>query len=347
MTESAIGDRAKYIFAIGGNYMATEQLIGRRKTPMLYGDVPSFLGMPVARQPSELQGAGAVLLGIPFDGIATYRGGATRLAPQYIRKFSLLWSTYNLSIDIDFAQYIKLMDYGDVDVVPGEEMESYRRAEERLSHILSVGAVPIGMGGDHGISIPMVRAVARAQKQTPLGVIIFDTHHDMIHDLDGNLLTRASPTRRIIELPQVDPRRVVIIGLRGPRNPEEGYKLAREKGITCFTMDTVDEQGIVAVARKALAIACPDGGRPYLSVDIDSFDPGYAPATNSPDPGGFSPRELIKGLRIVAERGFCGFDIVEVVPEYDNTGGITSTLASRIITEAIGCLALAKRQGLM
>lgn len=315
-------------------------------TPTLYGDVPTFMGVAPARIPADLTGAGAVVLGIPFDGVSTFRGGATRMGPQFIRKFSLLWGSYNLSVDMDFARYVKLLDYGDVDVVPGDEVESYRRTEERLGHILAAGAVPIGIGGDHGISIPMVRSVAAAQRETPMGVIVFDTHNDMLDDLQGNLLTRASPTRRIVELPQIDPKRVVLIGVRGPRNPEDGTRLARELGIHTITMDEVDELGIAEVARRALSLACPDGGRPYISVDIDAFDPGFAPATNSPDPGGFSPRELIKGLRVVAQRGFTGFDIVEVAPEYDTTGGITSVLASRVINEALCCLALARQKGL-
>lgn len=325
--------------------MSTEELSGSRPVPRLYGDVPTFLGAPRALDPGDLAGAQAAVLGIPFDGLATFRGGATRLAPQFIRKYSLLWGSYNLSLDLDISSYVKLVDYGDVDVVPGDEAESYRRAEERLGEILAAGAVPVGIGGDHGISIPMVRAVARARQGTPMGVIIFDTHHDMIHDMAGNLLTRASPTRRIIELPEVPPERVVIIGLRGPRNPEEGYRLAREKGIRCITMEEVEDRGIEAVAREALEVACPDGSAPYISVDIDAFDPGFAPGTNSPDPGGLSPREVIRALRIVAQRGFAGIDLVEVVPEFDDPAGTTSTLASRILTEALGCLALARKQG--
>ena len=310
--------------------------------PKLYGDVPTFMGCPAVYVPDDLKGADIVIMGIPFDGVATFRGGATRLAPQFIRKYSLLWGSYNLSIDLDISRWVKVVDYVDIDVLPGNEVESYRRAEERLSHILKAGAIPIGIGGDHGITIPMVRAVARVQKQTPMGVIIFDTHQDMFHDAKGNLLTRSSPTRRITELPQVDPKHMIIIGARGPRNPEDGALLLKKLGITCVTMDEIDERGIEDVAQQALAVACPGGNRPYVSVDIDVFDPGFAPATNSPDPGGLSPREIIKALRIVTQYGLLGFDIAEVAPEYDTTGGITSILASRVITEIIGCLAQVK-----
>lgn len=310
--------------------------------PKLYGDAPTFMGCPAVHKVDDLKGADAAILGIPFDGVATFRGGATRLAPQFIRKYSLLWGNYNLSIDLDISRNITLVDYGDVDIVPGNEAESYRRVEKRLSHILEAGAVPIGLGGDHGVSIPMVRAVAKTQKRKRFGVIIFDTHQDMVNDMQGNLLTRSSPTRRITELAQVDPRRTVIIGCRGPRNPEDGAILAKELGIVCISMDEVDEKGIEETTRQALAIACPEHDRPYVSIDIDVFDPGFAPATNSPDPGGLSPREMIKALRIVTKNGLLGLDIVEVAPEYDTTGGITSILASRIITEALGCLAQVK-----
>jgi agmatinase len=310
--------------------------------PKMFGDVPPFMAVPYAPDLSKIA-ADAVILGMPYDGIATYRGGATRRAPQEIRKFSLLFGAYNLDWDLDVLAHVKAVDAGDVDVVPGNTPESYLRLERRIAEVQRTGAVPVMFGGDHGVTYPAVKAVA-AHRGGPLGLIVFDTHMDLSESFRDDRLTRASPIKRITELAEVDPRRVVIVGAKGPRNLADWTPLAKELGIRVMGIREVERRGIEAATEEALAIAAPDGRPPYVSVDIDAVDPAYAPATNSIEAGGFTAREIIAGVRLACEKGFAGFDVVEVSPDYDTKSGTTSLLAARLGAEALACLA-ARRAG--
>lgn len=308
--------------------------------PRIYGDVPPFMAFPHVRDLSALS-ADAVVVGMPYDGLATFRGGATRRAPQEIRKYSLLYGSYSFDWDIDLLAHITVADVGDIDVLPGDNAESYARLESRLGTVLAKGAVPLTIGGDHGISYPAVRAVAEAG-DAPVGLIVFDTHLDLSESFGGDRLTRASPLLRIAELAKVDPRRIVVIGARGPRNLPEWTPLYRQLGITVFSMEEVERFGIDTIAERARNIATADGARLYISLDIDGVDPAFAPATNSPESGGLTSREIIRGVRIVARDGFSGFDLVEVSPDFDAASGTTSILAARLMAEALFCLAARK-----
>ncbi len=309
----------------------------------IYGDVPPFMDVPYV---PVLDGvaADAVVVGMPYDGIATYRGGATRRAPQEIRKMSLLFGGYNFDWDMDAFEHLRVVDCGDVDVVAGDSAESYARLERRIDEIGAADAVSLMIGGDHGVTYPAVKSVA-AKRGGPLGLIVFDTHLDLSEEFLGDRLTRASPVKRICELDEVDSGRVVIIGAKGPRNPPEWTPLYKDLGITVYRDIDVQARGMQAVAAEALAIAAPDGRVPYVSVDIDAVDPAFAPGTNSPEAGGLTSREVITGVRIACGRGFAGFDVVEVSPDFDTASGTTSLLAARLIEEAICCLA-ADRAGL-
>ncbi len=306
----------------------------------IYGDVPPFMAVEHVREAASLV-ADAAVIGMPYDGIATFRGGATRRGPQEIRKFSLLFGGYNFDWDLDVFETLRVCDLGDVDVVPGDNAESYRRFEQKLETILDQGAVPFSLGGDHGITYPAVSAVAR-HHDAALGLLVFDTHLDLSESLNGDRLTRASPILRICELEHVDPRRVAIVGARGPRNLPEWSPLYRELGISVFTMEQIEREGIEAVTGRALAVATQGGAKPYISVDIDSVDPAYAPGTNSPEPGGLTSREILRGVRVAGRNGFAGFDVVEVSPDFDSRSGSTSVLAARIVAEALCCLAASR-----
>jgi agmatinase len=310
--------------------------------PKIYGDVPPFMAFP--HQPDLVDTrADAVIVGMPYDGIATFRGGATRRAPQEIRKYSLLFGTWSIDWDLDLEGLVSVVDAGDVDVLPGDTPESYARLERRLEEAQATGAVPIMIGGDHGVTYPAVRAVAR-HRGGPLGVVLFDSHLDLSESFNDDRLTRASPVRRLAELPEVDPRRVVIIGAKGSRNLKEWKPAVEQLGLTIIPVAEVEARGIAAVTEEALELAAPDGRPPYVSIDIDSVDPAYAPGTNSPEPGGFTSREIITGVRIACRDGFAGLDVVEVAPDWDGAGGITSLLAARLLAEGLFCLA-AQRAG--
>jgi agmatinase len=305
--------------------------------PKIYSDVPPFMAVNYVPDVATLT-ADAAVIGMPYDGIATFRGGATRRGPQEIRKYSLLFGGHNFDWDLDVFQHIKVADVGDIDVVPGDNARSYERFEQKLQAMLARGVIPFSLGGDHGITYPAVAAVSR-HHASPLGMIVFDTHLDLSESLNGDRLTRASPILRICELEHVDPRRVAIIGARGPRNLPEWTPLYRELGMSVFPMEQIEQEGIEAITEKARAIATADGAKLYVSVDIDSIDPAYAPGTNSLEPGGLTSREIIRGVRVAGRNGFVGFDVVEVSPDFDTRSGTTSVLAARIMAEALCCLA--------
>lgn len=306
----------------------------------MYGDVPPFMASQYVPDPAMLD-ADVALIGMPYDGIATFRGGATRRGPQEIRKFSLLFGGYNFDWDMDIFTTLRLADVGDVDVVPGDNAESYARFERKLTTILKRGVIPLSIGGDHGVTYPALRAVTQHHVR-PMGLVVFDTHLDLSEALNGDRLTRASPILRICELEHIDPKRVAIIGARGPRNLPEWTPLYRELGISVFPMEQVEREGIEAVTQKALAVATQDAAQVYISVDIDSIDPAFAPGTNSPEPGGLTSREIIRGVRVAGRDGFAGFDVVEVSPDFDDKSGSTSILAARILAEALACLAASR-----
>jgi agmatinase len=311
------------------------------RAPRLYDDVPSFMGAPVLWASEDLNET-IMVIGMPFDGPATFRGGATRRAPQEIRRFSLLFGGYNLDWDMNAFEYVKVVDGGDVDVVTGDSEESFRKFESQLLTALRAGAVPVTLGGDHGITYPAVRAVTQYLGE-PMGILLFDTHLDLSEDLAGERFTRASPVKRIAELPEVDPRHIAIVGARGPRNAAGWMRLARRLGIHVFGMQDIEERGISSVVQEALSSVSPDGRPLYISVDIDAVDPTFAPATNSPEPGSLTSREITQALRIAASRGFVGLDVVEVSPDFDTRSGTTAILAARLVCEAICCIAATRR----
>lgn len=312
------------------------------QAPRIYGDVPSFMALPTMAISAASQ-LDAVIFGMPFDGIATLRGGATRHAPAVIRKMSMLYGSYNLDWDFEVFDYLNVADRGDIDVVLGNAAESYRRLEQVVAEIVGAGAFPVMLGGDHGVTYPAVKGLTESLGRG-FGVIIFDTHLDLCEQYRNDRLTRASPLKRICELQHIDPSRVCVIGAKGPRNLPEWTPLARELGIRIFTFAEVEARGMRAVAEEALSRASADGLPPYVSVDIDAVDAAHAPGTNSIDVGGLTSREIIMGTRIVCERGVAGFDVVEVAPEWDGGSNITSTLAARLVAEMFAAVA-ARRAG--
>jgi agmatinase len=313
--------------------------------PRIYGDVPAFMGLAAVAPGAPVPPCDAAVIGMPFDGIATFRGGATRRAPQEVRRYSLLFHGYSLDWDLNALDVIGAVDAGDVDVLPGDTAASFARFEARLAAIQGTGAVPLMIGGDHAVTFPAVRAVA-AHHGGPMGFLCFDTHLDLSEELDGDRLTRASPTIRIAELAEIDPARIAIVGAKGPRNRQDWLGIAARLGIRVHPIAEVERRGLDAVLADALAtVTGGTGGRFYTSVDIDAVDPAFAPGTNSPEPGGLSSREIIRGLRVaMLDPGCVGMDVVEISPDFDAASGITSMLGARLVVEAMLCLA-ARRRG--
>lgn len=300
----------------------------------------SFAGVP-ARPIDDLGGADVVILGAPFDWGATYRAGA-RFGPRAIRETDYLGfdaSRPHLPTGIDPFEVMNVVDAGDLVLPPGYIEESLDRIADAVETVARTGAVPIILGGDHSITWPNARAVAEVHGD--IALIHFDAHADTgAVSPGGMLLGHGTPMRRLIESGAVAGRRFVQIGLRGYWPEPETVAWMAEQGMQTYLMSEIVERGMRAVVDDAVAYAAEGADAVFLSVDIDVVDPGMAPGTGTPEPGGITSRELLDTLRRLSrELHVVGADIVEVSPPYDGPGEITAFLANRCVLEILNGMA--------
>lgn len=284
------------------------------------------------------------IVGAPFDEGTSSRPGA-RFGPRAIRMAPTAWSTtdaWSIQLDVEPYSVLKVVDAGDAPIVPTRFERALRVIHEKVFRVASAGPIPIVLGGDHSITYPSAAAVARHVWPRTVGVVHFDAHADTGADQWGNLHAHGQPMRRLIEEGWVAGRNFVQIGLRGYWPDRETFAWMREQGMRWHTMVEIEERGAEAVIADAIAEALDGPEVVYLSVDIDVVDPGAAPGTGTPEPGGILPREMLRAVRqIVGAVELVGMDVVEVSPPYDQSE-ITAMLAHRLVMEAISALA-AKR----
>jgi len=300
-----------------------------------FSGIRTFMRLPHI---TDLDDVDFAVIGAPFDTGATYRVGA-RFGPEGIRSASVLLRPYNPSQDIVLFDHLSGVDFGDFPVVPGYLPESHAHIAEGMKHVLEAGVTPIVLGGDHSITLPELRAVA--QKYGPVALIQFDSHGDLWDEYFGGKDTHGTPFRRALEEGLLDTARSSQIGLRGPLYEPADLQQSRDFGFQLFTADEVRQAGLDAVI-KAVKERAGDGPC-FLTFDIDFVDPTFAPATGTPEVGGFNAWEsqyLVRGLKGI---NFVAFDLVEVAPPYDNPGATTSLLAANIVYEFITLLALTTR----
>ncbi len=301
-----------------------------------FSGIRTFMRLPYVQ---DLAGVDFAIIGAPFDTGATYRVGA-RFGPEGIRSASALLRPYNPSLDVVIFDHLSGVDYGDLPVVPGYLPESHAKIAAGMRPVLEAGVTPIVLGGDHSVTLPELRAVA--EKFGPLALIQFDSHGDVWDEYFGGKDTHGTPFRRAIEEGLLDTARSSQIGLRGPLYEYEDIQQSRDFGFQVFTADEVREAGLAAVVA---AVKDRAGNGPcFLTFDIDFVDPAHAPATGTPEVGGFNAWEsqyLVRGLQ---GTNFVAFDLVEVSPSYDSPGATTCLLAANLVYEFISLLALARRQ---
>lgn len=295
----------------------------------------SFGGAPYTEDPAELDGVDVAIVGAPTDDLVSDRPGA-RFAPRAIRAASCPPGPH-LEAGIDAFAALRIVDFGDAPVLPADPVGTHEAIESTVGEALDAGAIPIVLGGDHGIAEPDLRACAA--RHGPLGLIHFDTHTDTGDVVFGARLSHGTPMRRLVEGGQVDPGRYAQIGLRGYWPGEPEFSWQRERGITSIFMHEVREIGIDAAVERALDAVGP--GPAFLSVDIDVLDPAYAPGTGTPEPGGMTTAELMRACREVARRAeLVGAELVEVIPTAVGSADITALAAERIVREILTGIAL-------
>ncbi|MCE8533156.1 agmatinase [Ruegeria pomeroyi] len=277
--------------------------------------------------------ADAVVLGAPFDFGAQWRSGA-RMGPRAIREASTLFSfghagAYDFEDDITYLDpaKVRIVDIGDADIVHTDTLKSHANIEYGVRKILQAGALPVVLGGDHSVNIPCINAF---DDQDPIHVVQIDAHLDFVDERHGVRYGHGNPMRRAAEKAHVTG--LTQIGIRNVSSTaKDGYDAARAMGSDIQSVRHVRRMGTDAMLARI-----PAGVRYYLTIDIDAFDPSIAPGTGTPSHGGFQYYEVLELIDGLARRGdIVGIDLVEVAPDYDQTGS-TSILAAQLLMNTLG-----------
>jgi agmatinase len=312
-----------------------------------FGPDITFLGVDRCdwADPATYADADVVILGAPFDGGTSHRSG-TRFGPQFIRQTCYLahdGSRPSLAMRVDPLQDLKVLDAGDVEMFSGDAERSVRDLQEAVHAVTSNGAIPLVLGGDHTIAWPDAAGVAQHLGQGRVSMIHFDAHADTGDIEFGSLVGHGQPMRRLIESGALRGDRFLQMGLRGYWPEPATLDWMAEQGMRSYEMTEIVHRGLDECLTEAFAIATDECDGVFLSVDIDVCDPGHAPGTGTPEPGGLTARQLLDSVRRIAyELPVVGVDVVEVSPPYDHAD-ITSFLANRVVLEALSGIARRQR----
>ncbi len=275
---------------------------------------------------SKLEKADIAVIGVPFESTVTGRPG-TRFGPRSIRGVFRNFWTYNLHLEVDPFEVLKIVDYGDLEVIHGNFEATSSLIERATSEILSSGATPCVLGGEHTISYPVVKMIGGG-----IGVIQFDAHMDLFDTFEGQKLSHATAIRRVHEV--VGPKNVAHIGIRTASIEEHSY--AKKAGIKYYTPLDVEKKGMDRIMSDVLRSMEHLNGI-YVTIDIDALDPCYAPGTGFHEPDGLSIREMITAIHSLDGSRLVGMDLVEVSPagEFDPTPSV----ATKLIIETFSVIA--------
>ncbi|HYH94074.1 MAG TPA: agmatinase [Candidatus Saccharimonadales bacterium] len=305
----------------------------------------TFMNLPWIIDPAELRRreVDVAIVGAPFDDAVSHRPG-TRFGPRAIREAQYTsGSIHSLQLDVDAFEVLTVVDAGDANIVPSWIERGHAMIYRKVREVAATGAIPIILGGDHSITWPAATAIAEVRRPGSIGIVHFDAHADTANDSHGVLASHGTPMRRLIESGAISGKNFVQVGLRGYWPPVETFEWMQEQGLRWHFMREIEERGAEAVIAQAIEEALDGPDHIYLSLDIDVIDPGMAPGTGTPEPGGMLTREVLRAIRqIVGATDVVGMDIVEVSPPYDHAE-TTAMVANRAALEAISALALRRR----
>jgi agmatinase len=313
-------------------------------------DLPTYVGpttfsnLPWVTDPAEIarRGVDVAIVGAPFDDATSHRPGA-RFGPRAIRQAQSASGALNsLQLGVEPLEVLTVVDAGDANIVPSWMERGHALIHRKVREVAATGAIPIVLGGDHSITWPSASAVAEVRHPASIGIVHFDAHADTAQDIFGVLASHGTPMRRLVESGAVAGRNFVQVGLRGYWPPPDVFEWMRAQGMRWHLMREIEERGAEAVIDDAIAEALDGADAVYLSIDIDVIDPGMAPGTGTPEPGGMLTREVLRAIRrVVAAVDLAAMDVVEVSPPFDHAE-VTAGAANRCVLEAISALA-AKR----
>lgn len=293
--------------------------------------IPSFMRLPVTR---ELKDVDVAILGVPFDSGTSYRSG-TRFGPRKIREASLMIWGHNSTLNVTPLKKLKVVDYGDVSVVPTSIEHTMSAITKTAGEVIETGTTLVTLGGDHSITLPLLRAHTR--KHGPVSLVHIDAHIDTWEaEFEAVPYSHGTPFRYALQEGLIRKGEYMQVGIRGPLSGENDYADAQELGARIVTIHEVMERGVNEVLRE---VHKRMQGPVYVTVDIDSVDPAYAPGTGTPEVGGLSSYQLLQLVRGLHGLNLIGFDLVEVSPPFDH-GDITAILASNIVFEYLSLLAI-------
>ncbi|MFK7880798.1 agmatinase [Roseobacter sp.] len=305
-----------------------------------YAGAPTFMRLPSVLPGSDRFSEVEIgVAGVPWDGGTTNRPGA-RHGPRQLRDLSTMIRTTHPVTGINPFEVMRCADIGDSPVNPADVSDAIQRIEEFFRILVAADTMPLTAGGDHLVSLPILRALGAAE---PVGLIQFDAHTDLFDSyFDGFQLTHGTPFRRAIEDGVVDPRRMVQIGIRGSMYGDEDVQWGKEQGVRIIRMEEVLDRGIDEVMQEARAIVGQEST--YVTFDIDCIDPSFAPGTGTPEIGGFSTREAQKMIRSLVGLNLVGADVVEVSPPFDQSGG-TAWVGASLMFELLHVLVQRPKPG--
>ena len=307
---------------------AVQRAGGKRAAP--YSGMPTFLGLPAAEGASGLDVA---LVGVPMDLGVSNRPGA-RFGPRAVRGIERIGPYHPTFKAVPMAA-ARAADVGDVPFRSRFSLEqSLEDIEQYYTALCTQGVRPISVGGDHSITYPILKALGRTQ---PVGLIHIDAHCDTMGAFDGSKFHHGGPFRLAVLDGVLDPERTIQIGIRGSSNMF--WEFSHVSGMTVVYMDEFTQAGVAAVVERARAVV--GAGPVYVSVDVDGFDPAFAPGTGTPEVGGLTPREGLSLLRGLGGLDIVGADVVEVAPQYDPTTN-TVQLAAQLLFEQFALMTVGR-----
>ena len=317
----------------------------REQLELPHAGLATFGHRPFLSEPEQLDTwqPDVAVVGAPFDISTTNRPGA-RFGPRAIRSQAYEPGTYHLDLGIEIFDWLEVVDYGDAHCPHGLTEIGHHNIRAKVSEVASRGITPVILGGDHSITWPAATAVADHHGFGNVGIVHFDAHADTADIIDGNLASHGTPMRRLIESGAVLGRNFVQVGLRGYWPPQDVFEWMQAQGMRWHLMHEVWERGIAAVIDDAVAEALEGADNLYVSVDIDVLDPGFAPGTGTPEPGGMTPADLLRTVRALAmHTNVVALDVVEVAPAYDLSDNTVNN-AHRVVFEALAGLAWKRRE---
>ena len=313
--------------------MKPKKIAKRRPQPVdalvypRFSGVPTFMRLPHIPRAKELDIA---LIGIPFDGGTTYRPGP-RFGPRNIRVQSAMIRPWNPVSKTNPFDKWRIADFGDLSINPLSIEDTYRRITEQLGKVLSAGAHPVCVGGDHSILLPILRAIHK--QFGPVAFVQLDAHGDTWGGYFGSPHSHGTPVKYAVEEGLIAEGCALQVGLRGQVYSDGDFDFAHKHRIQIVTSEEFHHGGVELVKRHLKKLM----NRPlYITLDIDVVDPAFAPGTGTPQVGGLSSAQILELVRCLKGLNLVGCDLVEVSPPYDNSE-ITSLLAANLLYELL-CL---------